>query len=116
MFIRVQVIGTGTPRDPYRVPFPTYSVVAINTLGMPASAPTTPDLALPFANIPLPAMTALVEVPGEDATDALAGAPLVKVQTLDVVMSATPDQLAALHAHLDVRYAEHAGAFRPQVA
>jgi hypothetical protein len=79
-------MGSGTPSDPHRVSLPTYTMVG------------DPDLI---------SGTVVVEVPDSDAP-----AIAQRGQLLTQLSQADHD---TWHALLNTRYAEQAGAFRPQV-
>lgn len=92
--IRVPLIGAGTPADPFRASLPTYNLIDIN-----------------YAR-----GVALVEIPDDDLPDDDAlKAQLGGVSDIAAADRAplTPAARRAWHDHLDARYREHAGRFRP---
>lgn len=95
MRIRVPLLGTGVPGDAWRVSLPTYSMVDMDV----ARGIAVVDL--PDADVPTDGLLrAALAVGGADLT-APNQAPMV---------AAFRNQWAA---HLDNRYREHAGEFRP---
>jgi hypothetical protein len=95
--VTVALLGAGTSDDPYHPGLPTYRLVAVDEA----------------------ARVALVEVPDDDTPPgdthaAVLTAPRFERAAIPADLHA--DALAAWHAHLDNRYAEHAGRFRPQLA
>lgn len=92
--IILPIIGTGAPSDPRRVDLPTYQMVSESDDGMSAVV-DVPD----------------ADFPQDAAWDSL---PVQEQRAGARDVSRLP--VAALdewHAHLDARYAEHAGRFRP---
>lgn len=97
MLVRIRLAGDGTVGNPYRVNLPTYDMVAID----------------------YSAGTAIVNVPDRDLPDdARLLAHLDLTRTLkDKPAPTMPSAYkAAWHRHLDRRYREHDGRFRPPLA
>jgi hypothetical protein len=87
-------VGKGTPDDPRRVDLPTYSLVAESADGL----------------------SAVVDVPDDDFPQDAAWDNLpqrVSLQNAGDVSRLPISSLHDWHAHLDARYQEHAGRFRP---
>lgn len=92
--LRMPLLGTGRPGDPIRVELPTYTMIEVN-----------------YA-----ARWALVEVPESDLLPSWDDQ--LKLRGRSDLRKARPmwplaDVLARWHAHLDDRYQEHRGRFRP---
>lgn len=92
--MRLPVVGQGTRTDPYRVALPTYNLIDVD----------------------YDAGVALVDVPESDLPRDDVHRAVVSAHRFERV--ALPAELHALavdawHAHLDDRYREHAGRFRP---
>ena len=90
--IRVPLIGTGVPGDAYRVDLPTKDVIAVDYANMIAVV-DIPDADLP-PNPGLIAALTVIQALGPAAQAAL-----------PAILS------AAWRAHIDRRYAEHAGQY-----
>jgi hypothetical protein len=111
--LRAQLVGSGTPGDPFRIPLPNYEMVADNGSAAPGTVHVTQT-----RSAALPAMSALVRVPDSDLPDGFGDSRcdgVAQLAGMDVITAVCPDHRDALHALLDARYAEHAGRFRPQV-
>lgn len=94
MRIRVPLVGTGAPGDNFRANLPTYVMVA-------------EDFARGIAVVEIPDAD-LPDHPGlRAALSALADLPTANQAPLAAALR------AAWHDHLDARYREHAGRFRP---
>lgn len=94
MRVRVRAIGSGQPGDSVRAPLPTWSFVGYD----------------PVTNM----MT--VDIPDEDAPPSppAEGGPERPNTPYGPVLARLPPQAqAAWHQHLDARYQEHKGRFRP---
>lgn len=92
--IVLPIVGAGTPDDPRRVDLPTYQWVSDAADGL----------------------SAVVDVPDEDFPQDAAWDSLPVQARSDGARDVSRLPLAALdawHDHLDRRYAEHAGRFRP---
>lgn len=97
MFIKVQLIGTGTQDDPYRAPLPTYTLRHVDYVNK----------------------VCVVEVPEVDITDSMVVDTGLATETYtfgEVVVKLSPQAIDDWYAYLDARYVEHSGKFRPQLA
>lgn len=92
--ITLPIVGAGTPDDPRRVDLPTYQLVSEDT----RAGTFTVDV--PDADFPL--------APDFQRPPSVPGRPV----PVDLERVAVAD-LDAWHDHLDERYVEHAGRFRP---
>jgi hypothetical protein len=90
--LRVRLLGSGTPADPYHVDLPNYTMVG------------EPDLVSQIVEVEVPDIDAPLQ---HGRTNG--GAPSQPLSHL------TATDHDAWHAQLDARYAEHAGRFRPEV-
>lgn len=97
MRIRVKALGTGVTGDPVRAPFPTYGLVGWD----PVAGKIT--IEIPAEDVPF----GLDKESGYLASDTVEGT---------IIHGLGPTGQAKLHAHLDTRYREHAGKYRPEVA
>jgi hypothetical protein len=96
MLIRLKLIGSGEPGDSYRVSLPTYQMIDVD----------------------YKAQTALVNVPDADIPETIA--PTLKSAAKTAIdapkVAGMMDMVhAAWGVHLDTRYEEHKGRFRPEV-
>jgi hypothetical protein len=92
--IRVQMIGTGAPADPFRTPLPTMTLVDVDYVNK------TMVVDVPSVDIPTIYLNA-----GNPTRRALKG--------LDVVTGLDPATLEQLRDHLAKRYGVPATAFSP---
>lgn len=96
MVVKVKLLGEGTSRDPWRVPIPTY--VELLTL---------PEQGVAYVVIPD------ADHPELDAHDSAKTEQTGHGPALIALDNAGH---AEWYRHLDERYAEHSGKFRPEVA
>lgn len=96
MIARVKLIGSGTSRDPYRVPLPTYEEIL-----------TLPDEGYAYVSVPDGAHPDLYTHPSAKTQASGHGGILVALDA---------DGHESWYAHLDNAYQEHAGEFRPEIA
>lgn len=94
MRLRLRLNGRGTEAQPYRVNLPTYDLIAVD----------------------YERRVAVVEIPEEDVPDCPhVRGHLARTQTLDAPPSPVMPSAHKhrWHEHLDERYREHRGRFRP---
>ena len=96
MLVRVKLHGDGTEQNPYRVPLPTYTLV----LGL------------------IDEGKAYAIIPDETHPDLMAhqSARVSKTTSGSALVGMDGSAHSKWYAHLDDRYQEHRGKFRPEVA
>lgn len=90
----VHLVGSGVEGDPYRAPLPTYTLIAVDHL----------------------TGIAVVDIPDDDAPPNDVHRSVVTAHSFEraaVPPDARKAAIDAWHAHLDERYEQHAGRFRP---
>lgn len=98
MIVRVKAVGSGTVADPYRVPFPTYRIVADDGNIPPiAYYVDIPDLLIPPGILIAPGLTSQISINGKVTT---------------VLTTVPPGLMMQWYQELDISYQEHAGQFR----
>lgn len=115
-YVICTLIGTGTPTDPLRAPFPTWEMVAGPFAGKALIRIPAADFADELGDLPadatqkLSAWLAAKGVPQAriDAAVAIYGDP-------DVTLVVAPAVRTRLIARLNKRYREHAGEYDPVI-
>lgn len=96
MLVRVKLLGSGTPEDPHRANLPAYKEVL-----------TLVDQGIVYALIPDTEHPDLHEHPS---------ATFEKTGHGDALIGLGPDGYKLWYSHLDDRYQERKGDFRPEIA
>ena len=96
MVVRVKLVGTGREGDAWRVPLPTYRLI----IGFPGEG------------------YALAEIPDEDHPKLNEHESATLMHTTDgpALIGASTQAHSEWYDHLDARYKEHKGEYRPVIA